>query len=454
MSDSSIPFNPLSDKSADIELELSEVFQTLTINPVKKTRENFPKMSIPSFDFKLLQIVPEFDGNPCRLFRYISAATDLLNTYYDVANTNCVQNKILVNGILSKLTGPAEEIFSLSGSTEWLVIKDLLITHFGDQRNESSLLSDLGSLRQNNNEESLHFYSRVISTLNLLHNFINLHENNALVMASKKTLYDSHALHTLLVGLKEPQSSMIRAMKPNNLAEAQKYIIEDNNIRYLQKSSFIPKIQQNFKPKPIQYIQYQPNSQLPHENVGTRQIQHLVPQNFSTQPNLSVQNSFPSRPIQIQQRVNQQPHRFPTSSEVFGRPQNVWKNSPNGPINTKPTPMSIVSRNRNYSNANPMSMVSRNQNSLNPTPMSIVTRFTNQTRNNQRPRQNNYFQNNPNQGLSFISEELNNLEMDGTENEFSETYDYNPDNSFDETAYNYNDEESNFLEIQNDPDAT
>lgn len=86
--------------------------------------------------------------------------------------------------------------------------------------------------------------------------------------------------------------------------------------------------------------------------------------------------------------------------------------------------------------------------------MSIVTRSTNQTRNNQRPRQNNYFQNNPNQGLSFISEELNNLEMDGTENEFSETYDYNPDNSFDETAYNYNDEESNFLEIQNDPDAT
>lgn len=42
-------------------------------------------------------------------------------------------------------------------------------------------------------------------------------------------------LNILLADLKDPQGSMIRSMKPKTLAEAQQFIITDNNIRYQQR---------------------------------------------------------------------------------------------------------------------------------------------------------------------------------------------------------------------------
>lgn len=101
------------------------------------------------------------------------------------------------------------QVLFLYGNQNWDVAKILLITHFGYQRNESSLLSGISSLRQGHNETSLQFYSSVCSTLNVLLNYVNLHATVQDVIKSKK-------------------------MTPTNLAEAQLYIIEDNNIRFLK----------------------------------------------------------------------------------------------------------------------------------------------------------------------------------------------------------------------------
>nr|CAH7732028.1 unnamed protein product [Callosobruchus chinensis] len=401
MTDSPRPVHPEGDSAdqlanylanLDLETRETETRETETTSNLLVRNMTTPSVSrhhVPSFDVKLLQIIPDFDGNPCRLYRYLEVSTDLLNTYWNATEPDCVQNKILLHGIFSKLSGAAEQVFSLSGTSDWDTIKNLLISHFGDQRNESSLISDMTALRQNSNESSLQFYSRVVAMLNHLHNFVSIHETNDAIKASKKTLFDSHALHTLLVGLKEPKSSMIRSMKPNNLAEAQKYILEDNNIRYLQKSSYSGLPSNKSLPPPVPpkpHFQIQPNSFF-------RQPMQSTPQ-FRPQPHFNQQ--FPRGPINITPRQYHPPQRFPTNAQVFGpKPNvNVWRQPPPHRIPFKPTPMSIQTHlGRNTTDA-----------------------------------QSNRFK--PSGPRNFAFEELHNVESD---NMYSQNFEYYPyDNSYTE----------------------
>ncbi|KAJ8961596.1 hypothetical protein NQ317_003912 [Molorchus minor] len=99
---------------------------------------------------------------------------------------------------------------------------------------------------------------------------------------SMKPILMQQALVTFLAGLKEPLGSTIRAMRPDSLATAIQYIVEENNIS-------------------------------------------------------PVGNNF-------QLRTNNQPPRFLTNQQVFGSPKNVWKPGQYKQTQPKPTPMSISTR--------------------------------------------------------------------------------------------------------------
>lgn len=373
---------------------------------------NITKMTTrPKIEVKPLELVPEFDGSPCRLFRFISMATEVLNTYWDPTpdNANCPQNMYVFNSIISKLTGRAEEVISISGAQTWGDIKNTLITNFGDQRDENSLLSDLISLRQKPNEDCVQFYYRIIATLNTLHNYISLHECDINIRKSKLDTYNNQALRTLLVGLRDPQQSMIRSLQPDNLPEALKYMIEDNNIRYMSRQS-------NYqKPKPNSNNFQKSNFQ---QNSNHYVKQPFVPHNMGAQYNVPTNSQFPQGPIQIQQKQNFTPRKFPTNQQVFGKQTNVWK--PNKNSNSqqyKPTPMSTTSH-----------QVTQNQRNFKP----------------------NYYQSNPGPSNNF-SGELFNLDPD---EHFTENS--NQNNVTDENNYEYsnyytdNNEYSDSCDAEND----
>lgn len=343
--------------------------------------------SRPQIEIKPLELVPEFDGSPCRLFRFISMASEVLNTYWDStpANINCPQNMYIFNSIISKLRGRAEEVISISGSQTWEEVKDTLVTNFGDQRDENSLLADLISLRQKPNEDCVQFYYRIIATLNTLHNYISLHENNFNVRKSKLDTYNNQALRTLFVGLREPQQSMIRSLKPAKLSEALKYMIEDNNIRYMSR--------QNNYQKPVMP---RPNTShnMTKQNLQQPFNHYLRPTTSRMDPqiNIPTHSQFPQGPVQIQPNQNIPPRRFPTNQQVFGKqPTNVWK----------------PGQHKNYQQ-------------YKSTPMSTTTR--NYVQNRQQNYRPTHFQSSgpPN----FVSEELFNVYPDesGAENSIQETY--------------------------------
>ena len=293
MSDSSVS-SPFVDPSA--ELDLSNLFLNLNISAEEK--ENIKseikiksnKMAqIPTFDVKNLCIVPTFDGKPSELNEYLTVSAVLLNHYYDPRpeSVGCLQNTLLLHGLKGKLTGRAKEVISIHGVDKWDDVKNILIQHFGDQRNENTLTRDLVNLRQQINETPIKFYEKVMGVLNILTNYVDLHNDNNDIKKSKKEFFRQQALTTFLAGLREPLGSTIRAMRPNSLATAMQYIQEENNIYYLQRNQ-TPYSQslrnENSKPKFVP-----PEMQ-------------RFPQPFQTQ---QYRLPFPREPIDLPPRVNQ-----------------------------------------------------------------------------------------------------------------------------------------------------
>lgn len=342
-------------RSDSRQLELENRNRSNSLSNNNLTENSIMPSNVPAFDVKNLVILPNFDGNSNDLHDFLNIATTLFTYYYDNTNHTCIQNILLFRGILSKLTGRAKEVVSIYGCENWQDVKTVLIQNFGDQRDENSLTRDLVNLKQNN-ETPLQFYEKCMSILNALCNYIDLHNDNVVIKNSKKDFFRKQTLTTFLAGLKEPLGSTIRAMRPTNLAVAMQFIQEENNIRYLQRNQPPTNFQHSKKhttplqpPRPVWNQQY---------SAMAQQFPPSWPQyRPAWQPQFSQQRPFPTGPIAINPRPSTT-QRFPTNSEVFGKPQNVWSPKPGMPKQmAPPTPMSVNTRNSgsNYFKPHPNS---------------------------------------------------------------------------------------------------
>lgn len=357
------------------------IFNSLNSNSNSDTLQ-FETMS--QFKPEYLNCVPQFDGNPSELNRYLATCKSLIDNFYDINNRNSFQNIYLLNCLIGKLSGNARLVVNVQNVSTWEDLKETLNRNFADRRDETCLNRDLVMLRQNSNESPQHFYDRVLEILNLLCSYVDAHETAA-IAAVKRDMYMKLALTTFLSGLREPLGNTIRCMRPKDLAEAIQFVTQENNLKYFQNhGSLNPNKSQILRPKqPVANFQSMP----PQSN------QWAMPRfnrNFNSHTSHNQFNTpFPSQPIPIRPNPNFRPQRLPTNSEVFGKPkQNVFR--PNQP---KPLP--------------------------NPTPMSVCTQNTfKQNIPGPSGQQNQYYQQRP----KFHVEELYNAELD----ESYEEYPYDP----------------------------
>lgn len=127
--------------------ELSEIFEKLSfkkpstdsqpINEIlqRNLNSNISKMT-QTFKAEYLNCLPEFDGNPNELNRYISISESLINNFYDHSNPNKFENTYLMNSIISKLKGNAKIVVSIQNTATWEDLKTVLTRNFADQRDE------------------------------------------------------------------------------------------------------------------------------------------------------------------------------------------------------------------------------------------------------------------------------------------------------------------------------
>lgn len=425
MSDSPCPVESIADNNDDdsgldlvnlinnlkIDENLSD--NTMSFNNSVNSNSAAGATAVPALDIKNLSMVPNFDGNPTRLTRFINASESILNRYFDTNDLNNFQNTIIMNSLLNKLEGRAEEVVAIYGSNSWNDIKSALIKNFGDQRDENCLNQDLVNLKQKHNEMPSQFYERVLHLLNTICNYVDLH-SSVTERQSKRDFFKKQALKTFLAGLKDPLGPIIRAMRPTSLTEAMQFITEEDNIRYYQRSNH-------------------GNFETGKQSIQTSVVKNSVTplQKFertSNRPQFQSQYrppQFQSNPIHIQRQTNPPPQRFPTNSQVFGKPINVWKPNPNAVPQPKPTPMSITSRNTTQSQTRPP--------------------FQNYHQNyGQRPKTNNH-------------ELFNTEQVDEPQIQDEFYYEYDEQNMTDQLQDTYSNEPptyQNFQEEVNQPDTT
>lgn len=301
--------------------------------------------------FKSLRLLPEFDGNPNTLTRFINLSDQLVQRFLNPTPGNELENQALLNGILNKVTGPAARFINSNGiPTDWNGIRTALINNFADQRDETALYNDLSLLTQGQSTPQ-EFYENCQTLFSTIMTYVTLHDNLSTTIEAKRELYKKLTLQSYLRGLKEPLGSRIRCMRPVSIEKALEYVQEETNTLYLQQRN------NNFLDN-----KKQPNNPFVSQTKPSHnQPSTMTPINFSVpgpsrQPPMLVQqpwrpnegNNLPKAnyhgPTRTQQIFRALPPNYNERSNVFRMiPRNAFGNPQNGPGPQKPTPMSGVS---------------------------------------------------------------------------------------------------------------
>ncbi|KAJ8956429.1 hypothetical protein NQ314_006728 [Rhamnusium bicolor] len=186
------------------------------------------------FKPEYLSCVPQFDGNPNELNRFLSTCDSIITAFYDATNPNNFHNVYLLNSLIGKLTGSAKVVVNIQSVTTWNELKDTLYRNFADQRDEACLNRDLVLLKQFPNEKPQQFFDRCLQILNLICSYVDIHEEQVEAKILKRDLYNKLTLKTFLSGLTEPMGKTIRCMRPTDMNQALQFIIQEENIQYYQ----------------------------------------------------------------------------------------------------------------------------------------------------------------------------------------------------------------------------
>lgn len=304
----------------------------------------------PDTIFKTLRMVPEFDGNPNVLTRFVRICDQIVTQYVSNAPGSELNNLCLLNGILNKIKGSAACTINSNGIPEsWLGIRTALINNFSDQRDETALYRDL-SLATQGNKTPQEFYEECQTLFSTMMTYVTLHEQISTTVEAKRTLYKKVTMQAFVKGLKEPLGSRIRCMRPDTIEKALEYVQEELNVMYLQERSEVSKstTQKNSNPA-TPHTNTNPvpprnnNFAVPIPNwpnpIGIRPNQLPPPQPFRFNPNFVNQHSQNRMPNRTQQIFRAVPQTYNAQSNMFRLPP---RNNPAQNQNQGPKPMSGV----------------------------------------------------------------------------------------------------------------
>lgn len=312
--------------------------------------------------YKSLRLVPDFDGNPHILTRFIKLCDQLVLSHFKTEPGHELTNLALINGILNKVSGSAARLINSNGIPDnWLGIKNALVNNFADHRDETALYSDL-SLETQGSSTPQEFYERCQNLFSTIMTYVSLHETLDTTIQAKRDLYRKLTLQAYLRGLKDPLGSRIRCMRPESMEKALEFVQEELNMLYMQERSgngsssrkdwqrpisnaakfnlpfnnYVPRLTNGFGQEPTKQPIFnmagpsRPNPMQASPNQGWR-------------PNQTFQPQPPRGPTRTQQMFRAPPQNYNPQSNVFRMPYRPPQQPTNFGSAPRPTPMSGVS---------------------------------------------------------------------------------------------------------------
>lgn len=325
----------------------------------------------PDVIFKALRLVPDFDGNPNILTRFINICDRIVTQYASPDPGSELGNLCLLNGILNKITGPAASTINSNGIPEtWAGIRSALINNFSDQRDETALYNDL-SLATQGTKSPQEFYDQCQTLFSTIMTYVTLHETIPTTIEAKRQLYRKVTMQAFVRGLKEPLGSRIRCMRPETIEKALEFVQEELNIMYLQQRNDVSKTQNApklerphnmpvmYKPPIMHAMPFNGGPRPPTSNwpapAGQRGYQPQ-PQAFKFSTPNPNSNHMPTR---TQQVFRAPPPNYHPQSNVFrlpprnNPPQNMGARPMSGVQHFVPKPLPMISGNDWHRNGNP-----------------------------------------------------------------------------------------------------
>lgn len=294
----------------------------------------------PDTVYKALRPVPEFDGNPHILPRFIRICDQIVIQCVKDEPGYELSNLCVINGILNKITGPAARTINSNGIPEnWIGIRNTLVNNFSDQRDETALYNDL-ALATQCNDTPQEFYDKCQNLFSTIMSYVSLHETLETTVEAKRILYRKLTLQAFVRGLKDPLGSRIRCMRPETIEKALEFVQDELNVIYLQQRNNLATDQRKPSSSSAPHNSYQQFTQPKFPPMNN----NFNPPKFSPGPSWQKPNFNPQ--FNNHQRTPMQPTRtqqmfrapLPNYNSGFRIPN---RNPPQN--NSGPKPMSGVS---------------------------------------------------------------------------------------------------------------
>ncbi|GJQ70847.1 hypothetical protein Trydic_g770 [Trypoxylus dichotomus] len=191
-------------------------------------------------------IIPIYEGRSKNLSYFLQQCEKFINSYrIESAGPTSTHNKLLCEISSSKIRGTARDVLVVANCTNWSQVREILLNHFGDQRNETLLENDFITCFQLANETYHQYYERIKSKLQQLLAHVKLREVDANIRIYKTNMYELRALNTYQAGLLESYRSFISYKSPVSLEDCLVHLRNYDN--HKQQVNFLNFIRQKSK---------------------------------------------------------------------------------------------------------------------------------------------------------------------------------------------------------------
>lgn len=182
-----------------------------------------------------IKFLPNYDGNSNNLHSWIDQVESALGVFQMVENTPLYTTWVKL--IRSKIVGKAHEALvssCIDQEANWPRIKAVLIEHFGDKRDISTLVQGIPYMRQKNLTVD-EFYQEMCTAAADVSQKLGLHPVFGINARVIMEFMNSIIANAFVDGLNDPISGLVRSSRPETLVDAYR-VAKDHDLARSRKA--------------------------------------------------------------------------------------------------------------------------------------------------------------------------------------------------------------------------
>lgn len=180
------------------------------------------EMTIPKLSYESgIKFIPRYGGEENELGSFIKSCEYVLNNVVDTIQP------LILEGILAKLSGRADQVTRFKTINGFGELKDILTENFGIQQTVSQLQLELAACIQSKNEDVKAYYEKVESICFKLIEAMVLENPKKTEETVINKIVKKQALTVFVAGLKEPYGIIVKSQSKNTLKEAYQVALEE-----------------------------------------------------------------------------------------------------------------------------------------------------------------------------------------------------------------------------------